>query len=310
MIKNSTILVLFPFAKDKRLDYQAFVDSLKRYAPKGVFFERGNLKDLEFTVKNNKLSVVEKMTGVDLARYKTIYIRRWNTRCQDQATAAACYAKHHDVAVINSENTQLQSFSKVTQIVAMALGGLPQPDTYISSHRQIKKVFSRPHPQISFPVVIKSVIGTLGDDNYLVKSAQELEAVLDSHPNIEFMVQAFVPNVSDFRCIVLGDTVRMVIERIGQDKINDHRNNTSKGAKAVQRSVNEFSAEFLRDAVRAAHSLGREIAGVDILVNAETGKHVLLEVNKKTMLDEGSFVEQKMKVLTDYFLETLGSERP
>ncbi len=310
MTKNSTILVLFPFTKDKRLDYQAFVDSLKKYAPKGVFFKRGNLKDLEFTVKNNKLSVVDKMTGADLARYKTIYIRRWNTRCQEQATAAACYAQHHGVTVINSENTQLQSFSKLTQIAAMALAGLPQPDTYISSHRQIKNAFCRPHPRIPFPVVIKSVIGTLGDDNYLVNSVQELKAVLDSHLNVEFMVQAFVPNVSDFRCIVLGNTVRMVIERIGQDKINDHRNNTSKGAKAVQRPVNEFPADFLRDAVTGARCMGREIAGVDILVNAETGEHVLLEVNKKTMLDEGSFVGQKMKVLTDYFLETLDSERP
>ncbi len=300
---------MFPFGKDKRLDYQAFVDSLKKYAPKGVFFERGNLKDLEFIIKDNRLSVVDKMTGVDLACYKTLYIRRWNTRCQDQATAAACYAKRHGVAVINSENTQLQSFSKLTQIVSMALTGLPQPDTYISSHRQIKKVFSRQNPQISFPVVIKSTIGTLGDDNYLVHNFQELEAVLDRYPKIEFMVQAFVPNLSDFRCIVLGDRVRMVIERVGQDKTNDHRNNTSKGAKALQRSVSDFPSDFLSDAVKAAYCLGREIAGVDILVNAITGEHVLLEVNKKTMLDEGVFIEQKMQVLADFFAETLKSER-
>ncbi len=309
MTKNSTVLVLFPFSKDKKLDYQAFVDSLKKYASNGVFFERGNLKDLEFIVKDNQLSVIDKMTGVDIACYKTIYIRRWNTRCQDQATAAACYAKRSDVAVINSENTQLQSFSKLTQIVAMALAGLPQPDTYISSHRQIKKAFGRQNPQITFPVVIKSTIGTLGDDNYLARNFQELAAVLSNHPETEFMVQAFIPNVSDFRCIVLGDKVRLIIERIGQDKTNDHRNNTSKGAKAVQREMSDFSSEFLRDAVVAAQCLGREIAGVDILIDAVTGKHLLLEVNKKTMLDEGSFIEQKMQVLADYFNETVRPEQ-
>lgn len=298
------ILVVFPFTKDKYQDYQEFVDELNTRSLHDNLFARGNLKDLEFVITDNKLSVVDAMTKRDIASYKTLYIRRWNTRCQDQATAVARYAKAHGLTVVNSENLGLQSFSKLTQVVEMALAGLPQPDTYISSHKNIKRYF-KAGAHITFPLVLKSTIGTLGDDNYLVKNYEQLVALLDEHKDTEFMVQQYIPNLSDFRCLVLGDKIGVIIERQGKDKENDHRNNTSKGALATLRDQADFPDEFIRDALTAARVLGREISGVDVLIDSQTGRHYLLEVNKKTMLHEGSFIDEKMDAVTKMFESTL-----
>lgn len=299
------ILVVFPFKKDKHQDYQEFVDELnKRSTHEGDLCARGNLKDLEFIIINNKLTVIDSMTKRDITSYKTLYIRRWNTRCQDQATAVARYAKAYGLTVMNSENLGLQSFSKLTQVVEMALAGLPQPDTYISSHKNIKRYFKN-GAHITFPLVLKSTIGTLGDDNYLVKDYEQLVELLDEHKDTEFMVQQYIPNLSDFRCLILGEKVGLIIERQGKDKENDHRNNTSKGALATLRDQSDFPNEFIQDALTAARVLGREISGVDVLVDSQTGKHYLLEVNKKTMLHEGSFIDEKMDAVTKMFEATL-----
>jgi D-alanine-D-alanine ligase-like ATP-grasp enzyme len=74
-------------------------------------------------------------------------------------------------------------------------------------------------------------------------------------------------------------------------------------SKAELIDKNKFSLKLRSDAVNAAKALNRELCGVDVLVDKNSGKHYILEVNKKTMLDEGSFVPEKMRAVSKFFEE-------
>jgi glutathione synthase/RimK-type ligase-like ATP-grasp enzyme len=300
--KQKKALILFPFIKDRRLNYQNFVDKLN-HAAKSEIAIRGSLKDLLFEIKDSQLEITEYLTSQNIKDFGAIYIRRWKTKGQEQTSAVSIAAKKWGIPVINSENTNLQSFGKITELVACAINDLPLPDTIIASPKIVKAMLKNKSWWLPFPLVMKSSIGTLGACNFLVNNTKELKEILKLKPKVEFVYQQFIENEGDYRVLITGNKVGVIIHRSAVN--GDHRNNTSLGAKATLQDSKSFSKKFIKDSIKAAHVLGRELAGVDILVDKNSGKHYILEVNKKTMLEDGTFVPEKMAAVSNMFINIL-----
>jgi RimK family alpha-L-glutamate ligase len=299
---NKQVLVLFPFKKDRRLDFAGFVASVNNSAGSEVAVQ-GSLKNLVFEIKDSKLKITETMSGRDLKDFKAVYIRRLKSKTQEKVTALSIAAKEWGLQVINSENTNLQSFSKVTEMVALSLAGLPVPDTVIAARSEVKSKLKDGSWPLDFPLIMKSANGSIGAHNFLVKSKKELKEIL-SEPEYKdtiFVYQQMVPNNGDYRFLITGNKVGVIIHRSAVE--GDHRNNTSLGASAALKTESDFKPEVIEDAIRAAQAMHRELCGVDVLIDKETGKHYILEVNKKTMLDEGTFIPEKMKAVSNFFEE-------
>lgn len=300
--KNKQVLVLFPFKKDRRLDFAGFVKSVNKSAGADIAVQ-GSLKNLIFEIKDSNLKITESMTGRDLKDFKAVYIRRLKSKTQEKVTAVGIAAESWGLKVVNSENANLQSFSKLTELVALSLKKLPVPDTIIATKAEVKKLLKDGGFWLPFPLIMKDANGSIGSRNYLVKNKKELKEILnqDSNKDRIYIYQQMIPNDGDYRFLITGNKVGVVIHRSAVE--GDHRNNTSLGAKAELVSNSKFSLKVKRDAVNAAKALHRELCGVDILIDKETGKHYILEVNKKTMLDEGTFVPEKMKAVSKFFEE-------
>lgn len=298
---NKQVLVLFPFKKDRRLDFAGFVNSVNKHSESGDVAVQGSLKNLVFEIKDSKLTVRETMTGRDLKDFKAVYIRRLKSKTQEKVTALSIAAKAWGIDVINSENTNLQSFSKVTELVALALAGLPVPDTIIAARSEVKTMLKNGQWFLPFPLIMKSANGSIGAHNFLVKSKKELKEILNQpeYKDTIFVYQQMVPNDGDFRFLITGDKVGVIIHRSAVE--GDHRNNTSLGATANLKRDSDFRPDVIKDAIDAAKAMHRELCGVDVLIDKETGKHYILEVNKKTMLDEGTFIPEKMTAVSSYF---------
>ena len=296
------ILVLFPFKKDKRLDFAGFVRAINSEAGKELAVQ-GSLKNLIFEIRDSKLKITESLSSKDLNDFKAIYIRRLKSKTQEKVTAVSIAAKAWGLNVINSENSNLQSFSKLTELVALSLNNLPIPDTIIAAKPEVKVMLKNEEWWLTFPLIMKDANGSIGSRNYLIKNKKELKQVLNLSENKDriFVYQHMVPNDGDFRFLIAGGKVGVVIHRSAAE--GDHRNNTSLGAKARLVPKEEVSKEIKNDAINAAKALDRELCGVDILIDKQTGRHYILEVNKKTMLDEGTFIPQKMKAVSDFFKE-------
>jgi RimK family alpha-L-glutamate ligase len=301
--KNKQVLVLFPFKKDRRLDFAGFVKSVNKYAENDNLAVQGSLKNLIFEIKDSKLKITEAISGRDLRDFKAIYVRRLKSKTQEKVTAVAIAADAWGIKVVNSENTNLQSFSKLTELVALSLKGLPIPDTIIAAKSEVKSILKEGKFWLPFPLIMKDANGSIGSRNYLIKNKKGLKEILNLPENKDriFVYQQMVPNDGDYRFLITGDKVGVVIHRSAVE--GDHRNNTSLGAKAELIPLNKFSLKLKKDAVNAAKALHRELCGVDVLVDKDTDKHYILEVNKKTMLDEGTYVPEKMKAVSKFFEE-------
>ncbi|EPF18638.1 Alpha-aminoadipate--lysW ligase lysX [Cedecea davisae] len=132
------------------------------------------------------------------------------------------------------------------------------------------------------PLVVKLVEGTQGIGVVLAETRQAAESVIDAFRglNAHILVQEYIKEAKgrDIRCLVVGDKVVAAIER--QAKPGDFRSNLHRGGSARQVTITEREREI---ALKAASTLGLDIAGVDIL-RAERGP-LVMEVNASPGLE-------------------------
>jgi ribosomal protein S6--L-glutamate ligase len=132
------------------------------------------------------------------------------------------------------------------------------------------------------PLIVKLITGTHGEGVVLAETDQTAASVIDAFRNLNahFLVQEYVRESAghDLRCIVIGQEVVAAMGRTS--KRGDFRANLHKGGKAVP---TELTDEERATAVRAAVTLGLNVAGVDVL---RSGRGPLvLEVNSSPGLE-------------------------
>ena len=132
------------------------------------------------------------------------------------------------------------------------------------------------------PLVVKLVEGTQGIGVVLAETRQAAESVIDAFRglNAHILVQEYVREAqgSDVRCLVVGGRVVAAIER--QAKPGEFRSNLHRGGTARKVTI---TARERAIAVKAASTLGLDVAGVDIL-RAERGP-LVMEVNASPGLE-------------------------
>jgi len=132
------------------------------------------------------------------------------------------------------------------------------------------------------PLVIKLIEGTQGIGVILAETPKAAEAVIEAFRGLDanILVQEFIKEAggSDIRCFVVGEKVVASMKRQapeGEFRSNIHRGGTAHRIK--------LTPEERSTAVRAAKTMGLNVAGVDIL-RANHGP-VVMEVNSSPGLE-------------------------
>ena len=132
------------------------------------------------------------------------------------------------------------------------------------------------------PLVIKLLEGTQGRGVVLAETAKAGESVIDAFRELDanFLVQEFVKEAkgADIRCFVIGN--RVVAAMMRQAKEGEFRSNLHRGGTAT---VVKLTPRERATAVRAAKTMGLNVAGVDIL-RGKDGP-LVLEVNSSPGLE-------------------------
>lgn len=167
-----------------------------------------------------------------------------------------------------------RSRSKLRALQLLSKKGLGMPATGfahdISNTRQLIKLVG------GAPVVVKLLEGTQGRGVVLAETAKAAESVIDAFKELgaDFLVQEFIKEAggSDVRCFVIGNRVVAAMERTsaaGEFRSNLHRGGSAK--------LTKLSATERRTAIKAAQTMGLNVAGVDIL-RSDRGP-LVMEVN-------------------------------
>jgi ribosomal protein S6--L-glutamate ligase len=132
------------------------------------------------------------------------------------------------------------------------------------------------------PAVIKLLEGTQGIGVVLAETQQAAESVIEAFMGLKanILVQEYIKEAggADIRCFVIGDKVVASMKR--QAKDGEFRSNLHRGGSA---SLIRITPEERSTAVRAARTMGLNIAGVDIL-RSNHGP-VVMEVNSSPGLE-------------------------
>ena len=147
------------------------------------------------------------------------------------------------------------------------------------------------------PLVVKLLEGTQGRGVVLAETVKAAESVIDAFTELkaDFLVQEFIKEAggSDVRCFVIGNKVVAAMERSsapGEFRSNLHRGGSAK--------LTKLTPTERRTAIKAAQTMGLNVAGVDIL-RSDRGP-LVMEVNSSPGLrgiEEATGVNVACKII-------------
>lgn len=132
------------------------------------------------------------------------------------------------------------------------------------------------------PVVVKLLSGTQGRGVVLAETMKAAESVIEAFRELkaDFLVQEFIKEAGgrDVRCFVIGNKVVAAMQRSAME--GEFRSNLHRGGTAT---VTKLTPTERRTAIKAAHTMGLHVAGVDIL-RSDRGP-LVMEVNSSPGLE-------------------------
>jgi glutathione synthase/RimK-type ligase-like ATP-grasp enzyme len=248
-----------------------------------------SLDRLRFSVVNGEVTVYDEETARDLKDFDAVHLRntvRNMAFYADFAKAIELYMRHHNKQVIEPSDVGA-AFGKLSQAVLFGLHDIPTPDTWSQWNGSDAAQYIDSQ-QISFPLIVKATLGTMGQDNFFVKDAGELHKVLDE-ANEPFVIQTPIPNKGDYRVLLLGGSRPLIFWRPRIE--GSHLSNTSQGS-VPDMDVN-LDESVLALAKKVQQVSERICVGVDLMQNDQTGEWVILEANNNPALATGAFNTEK-----------------
>ncbi len=252
------------------------------------------LENLSFVVhENGEADVVDMVSGVSLAQASLVYMKsRWGL--PEEANTLANFLFHKGVPFMDT--SALGSvMSKISTTFRLWGSGISVPFT-LYTHRQdnLCTLIKSYESEIGQKFILKDAKGAKGKINYLV-GLDEVEGILNKHPDIQFIAQRFIPNDGDYRIGVYADKASFVIKRVGSGKT--HLNNTSAGGVATYITTDSLPSKLLRFAEKASAAVDLQISGVDVIIDQTTSKQYILEVNQGSQIVTGAFVKENIAAL-------------
>ncbi len=130
----------------------------------------------------------------------------------------------------------------------------------------------------TYPVIIKPTNGRQGRGVYKPNNLDEAKKAVAEilEKSVAFVVREFIPNDGDVRVFTVGYKAIGAMKRTPKD--GEFRSNISVGATGDIFDLDKYP-EVKEIAEKASEAIRTEVAGVDIMMNRETGKPYILEVN-------------------------------
>ncbi|HEY0093759.1 MAG TPA: RimK family alpha-L-glutamate ligase [Archangium sp.] len=199
--------------------------------------------------------------GVDVKGVDVV-IPRIGASITGYGLAVVTHFEMMGVPVLNGAQAISQSRDKLRALQLLCSAGLDVPRTVMAHDRSnVRKLVDEVG---GLPVIIKLLRGTQGVGVMIAHSIQEVQTITNTFWDLgqEVVLQEFVAESKgrDVRALVVGDKVVGAMQR--RAKKGEFRSNIHRGGEG---HPVELPASYIDVAVRAAHLLGLEIAGVDML---------------------------------------------
>lgn len=250
-----------------------------------------------FDINELKTTVINTAdSDKDLADYDLVYVKsHWNY--PEQSAALAEYLVFKSKRFFDGELKGYTSRGKLSESMKLSTHGVAVPRTFAAFPQLLKKYLKHITSEIGFPMVFKAASADRGKDNFIARDTATLKRLLDTVPQDKiYIAQKYIENSGYWRVNVLGKEPNLAVYRSafpGDDPLKSHLNKPAGGANATVVPIGELDPEIAQLAVKASIYMKREISGVDIIQDDNSGKMYVIEANNSPQLRSGSNVEEK-----------------
>lgn len=217
--------------------------------------------------------------GRQLKDYDLIYLivgsRRW-----EWYTAASYLADNFGTLIVNGKTVEAGYKYYLTPAIdylRQTQNNLPYPASCVVFNKKGAKAVI---DKFNYPVIVKTSAGRQGRGVYLCHNFDEVENAIEQIHQTgvkAVVIREFIPNDGDLRIFTVGFKAIGAMKRI-PTREGEFRSNISQGGRGEKFEIDNYP-EIKQIAENAAKVSRTEIAGVDIIINKETGKPYILEVN-------------------------------
>ncbi len=270
----------------------------------GLSIYGANYEDIIFrTGDNNKISILR--TGEDLASFAAVYFNRVASSHRGYghiASAIAQYLEARNVEFIDRSVINAQDPSKLHQYIVLTDHHIRVPQTIFMFNDQMAENYDMIVQELGLPFVLKDDLGKRGRHRYFIENKADFDRALSQCKEelVWLLAQKYVVNDTNYRLLVMGDRVEVVIRR------SQAANNSKKTLdNTTLVDISEIPQKVLRDSVLAAKLLQLQIAGVDVMQDKSTKLWYCLEVNKSPQIYSGQYIDAKQAGLVRYLKRRL-----
>ncbi|MBS3131965.1 RimK family alpha-L-glutamate ligase [Candidatus Woesearchaeota archaeon] len=214
--------------------------------------------------------------GKEIEELPDVLIPRMGSGTTYFALAVIRHLENLGVLVLNKAESIELAKDKLASLQHLAKHNLPIPKTMLAKFPFNMEIIKK---EFSFPIIIKTLSGSLGKGVFLCDKKSSLENVMDLIESSKdsaknFIFQEFISGSKgrDIRVIVIGG--RPIGAMLREAKKGSFRANFSAGGKVSNFELNPAVAWL---AVESAKLTSLDIAGVDILFDGEN--YYVCEVN-------------------------------
>ncbi|MDB5183553.1 MAG: hypothetical protein JWO07_234 [Candidatus Saccharibacteria bacterium] len=289
----------------KRTDnIENMVKNIEKYSDGKVSMDYARYDDLVIRFKDGIMSVTIDRLGTEVTDYSLVHFK--TTIERDVTAAIARYVLASGGRIVDEAVQYFPGMSKLYQYSILSQAGIRVPDSVFVVTSELQGSYDMFVEELGLPFVLKGIHASRGDLNVVVNSKKDFtKAAKEVEKNEAYVVaQKFIPNSGDYRVLVFGKKIYLVIHRVRKDDTT-HLNNTSMGGTATLVPATDLPAKIQTDSIHAAAVMNRRISGVDVIQDTSTGEWLFLEVNDGPQIATGAFVEEKHQALASFFIKEL-----
>jgi glutathione synthase/RimK-type ligase-like ATP-grasp enzyme len=260
-----------------------------------------NFKNLSIEIIDEKLNAYVLSDKIELNSFEAVYFKSY-FRHQEQAAAITDVVNEHGIKFYGHELSNYIPVHKLSQLTRLTRNKVRVPNTIYMPTECYVEHYSEIVRKLGKDFIFKAIDASQGEDNYIVNSRDQLKSIVNNNQDRYFIAQTFIPNQSDIRVIIIKNRIKLILER-SRSSDDTHLNNTSQGASAKLIEIKSFDQRLKDIALKAAEAMGRDVAGVDIMLESGTNTPYVLEVNASPQIARGVFTKDKLDIFVDIFKE-------
>lgn len=248
---------------------------------KNISLDIASIKDPIFKIIEG--IVYADINGNNLTGYEYVWIQSgWNTT--HMAYLLHIYLTYMGIP----HNIPSKQDTKITDIFSLAINNVSVPNTFFHNGLKINDTHIDEIERIcNIPCIYKKLSGSLGSQVFLIQDKSLIyDVIRENRKYNSYIFQQYIPNDFDYRVVIANELTTSVCKRT---RVSDsYRNNVALGASEEFIDIEDTPIDILELAQNASKILNLNWAGVDIVVDKETNKNYILEVNRRPGLTENS----------------------